>query len=200
MKKMLLSGLLATLVLCFCMPCSSVAQTNDSKSCQAANIEYKDNYGGDDEAGVVYNNVFTRFVPAKDGAQGFWFYVYQKGKIWLCEGAQEENYTDFPEYVTVRVYEGEQGEVLSAKYTTHGVGYVITDHGAFTPFYFYDGGQAHAVLNYLRPDTIVVSATVSAPFKAEALPMFRVDSSLRQLNCGEEKPEFMEMLNSVTIL
>lgn len=196
MKKMWISALLAALGLCFSASGLSAAETDDLKSCQAANIEYMDHYGGGDEAGVVYNNVFTRFVPAKDGAQGFWFYVYQKGKIWLCEGAEEEDYKDFPQYVTVRVYEGGQADNIRAKYSTYNVGYIITNHGAFTPFYFHAGDQTHAVLNYLRPNTIVLSA----PFSGYALTMFNVDSSLRQENCGEETPEFMEMLNSVTLL
>lgn len=196
MKKMLFTGLLAAFGLCFFAPYLSAAETDDSKSCRAANIEYMDNYGGGDEAGVVYNNVFTRFVPAQDDAQGFWFYVYQKGKIWLCEGAEEEDYKDFPKYIAVRVYEGTQEENFRAKYATHGVGYVITNHGAFTPFYFNTAGQTHAVLNYLQPDTTVLSA----PFNGYALTLFRVDASLRQENCGEETPEFTQMLNAVTLL
>ena len=196
MKKTLFSGLLAVLCLCLLAPYLSATQADDTKSCRAANIEYMDNYGGGDEAGVVYNNVFTRFIPAKDDAPGFWFYVYQKGKIWLCDGADEADYKDFPEYISVRVYEGSQEENFRAKYATHGVGYVITNHGAFTPFYFNAAGQSHAVLNYLRPNTVVLSA----PFNGYALTMFRVDASLRQQNCGEEKPEFTEMLNAVTLL
>ncbi|MBR4683017.1 MAG: hypothetical protein IKP06_06955 [Elusimicrobiaceae bacterium] len=196
MKKMWISALLAALGLCFSASGLSAAETDDLKSCQAANIEYMDHYGGGDEAGVVYNNVFTRFVPAKDGAQSFWFYVYQKGKIWLCEGAEEDDYKDFPEYITVRVYEGEQGKTLRAKYTVQNAGYIATSAGSYTMFYFDEGGQTHAVLEQLKPGTTVLSA----PFSGIALTLFQVSTPLRQLDCGEETPEFMEMLNSVTLL
>ncbi len=196
MKKMWISALLAALGLCFSASGLSAAETDDLKSCQAANIEYMDHYGGGDEAGVVYNNVFTRFVPAQYGTQNFWFYVYQKGKIWLCEGAEEEDYNEFPEYIAVRVYEGQQEKNIRAKYTSYNVGHLITNTGVYTPFYFDAGGQSHAVLNYLQPDTIVLSA----PFSGLALTMFQVHAPLRQLDCGEEKPEFTEMLNAVTLL
>ena len=195
MKKVWVNILLAALGLCF-SALAMAAESDDLKSCQAANIEYMDHYGGGDEAGVVYNNVFTRFVTAQDGAQNFWFYIYQKGKIWLCEGAYEEDYKDFPEYIAVRVYEGRQEKSIRAKYMSYDVGHIITTTGVYTPFYFDEGGQSHAVLNYLQPDTIVLSA----PFSGLALTMFQVPAPLRKKNCGEEKAEFTQMLNAVTLL
>ena len=197
MKKTLINGILAVLGLLLVASISFATETNNPESCQGyAAVAYVEYFGGGDTADVVYNNVFTRFVPAQDNAQGFWFYVYKKGKVWLCDGANAENYDGLPQYVTVRVYEGQQEEALRAKYNTYGVGYIITDHGAYTPFYFNEGGQAHFVFNYLKPDTIILSA----PTKGGDLVGFQVDAPLRQENCGEETPKFMEMLNAFALL
>ena len=197
MKKKLVYALTAVLGLCFCVPFASAARTDGDTSCRSVNIEYADNYGGGDEASVVYNNVFTRFIPAQEDAQAFWFYVYQKEKVWLCEGANEAKYEAFPQYVAVRIYEGQQEENIRAKYDVKNTtSFIITNHGGYTPFYFYAGNQEHAVLNQLRPDTVVVSA----PFSGDVLAGFHVPLPLRQENCGEETPEFTQLLEAVTIL
>ena len=194
MKKILVSAMLAVFGVCFAALLCAAQETQD---CQAWRIAYEDNYGDLDTAGVAYNNVFTRFVPAENGTPAFWFYVYEKGKTWLCEGARAEDYVNFPEYVAVRVYEGQQEEAFRKSYSVQDSGsFVISKDGAFTPFYFYADGQNHAVLNYLQPNTVVVSAD----FDGETLARFDVSSQLRQENCGEEKPEFAEMLEAVKLL
>ena len=200
MKKGSVKRILIVLGLCLAASLSFATETRNTDECQAAAIAYVEYFGGGDSADVVYDNVYTRFVPAQEESPAFWFYVYQKGKIWLCEGAKAEDYKDLPEYVTVRVYEGDQEKDLRSKYNVYNAGYIITNHGDYTTFYFEKGGQAHFVLNYLKPNTTVLSAVLPPSLSGRTLSGFEVDSSLRRENCGEETPKFIEMLNAVTLL
>ncbi len=158
------------------------------------NIDFVDNYGGGDEVRVRYHNAFARFIMPENGAPDFWFYVYQKGEMWLCEGSCKENYSALPEYIAVRVYQSNQEDRILAQYNAYDMGlYIMNANGGFTPFYFVDNGH-HAVLNYLQPNTVILSADIDG----YSLGKFEV-GRLHEIACGQEETAFTDLLHVFTL-
>ena len=182
-----------------------MAATVKTDKCQSADLEYITQLGGGDEASVVYNNVYARFIKGETEQSSYWFYVYEKGAINLLNDMPKDHYSSFPQYLVVRVYDGDREREILNKYsdTIHRSKlhiYVVNKQKFYNPFYFEAENQEHAVNVLLAEEKTTI---LSAQFDGEDLAHFsakRTQNVLRKVACGETKPVFYEMLKSVTIL
>lgn len=189
------------LLSCFAMPAvcaqESENETGEVAECKTGNIDYTVPFNGD-YAGIRYHNVFARFVPAKDNAEGFWFYVYEKGEIQPQNAEVKKAYAHFPTYIAVRAYAQDEQEKIRAKFwdiTESGVTIVpAKSDKIFIPYYFTANSEEQSAVVYYAHEgfeTVILTGFLSG----NELARFEV-GVLPQKSCGKESVDFEEMATS----